>query len=156
MGIETRIIGKDPLRIIVDSKLEVPLEHNIFLDNNVLIATTSDCDKKKKFELEKRGITVLEIEKSNQRVNLKKLMEELGKRQIMSVLLEGGSEMNASAFNEGIINRVFFFISPKMRGRISAMCYGLLEFTILIRGGFFLVLLKRFTLKQKMEEGNSI
>jgi len=107
--------GKDPLRVIVDSTLKIPLNAKIVKDKNVIIATTKNNDKNKFFLLKKKRITVLEINKGKQ-VSLKKLMKELAKREITSVLIEGGSQIHTSAIKEKIVDKVYCFIAPKLIG----------------------------------------
>ncbi|MBD3310791.1 bifunctional diaminohydroxyphosphoribosylaminopyrimidine deaminase/5-amino-6-(5-phosphoribosylamino)uracil reductase RibD [Candidatus Woesearchaeota archaeon] len=105
--------GNDPIRIIVDSKLRIPLDAEVLADDNVMIAATEACDSKKKARLEARGIGVTVVN-SGRRVDLYRLMQMLGELRIISVLVEGGAGINASALEAGIVDKVMFFIAPKM------------------------------------------
>lgn len=108
----TRFNGlRDPLRVILDSRLRIPLNANALLDNNVLVATSERCDKGKKRMLEHIGIAVATCGK--RRVDMRKLMRLLGRRGVTSVLVEGGSETNASALRAGIVDKLAFYIAPK-------------------------------------------
>ena len=108
----------DPYRIIVDSNLRIPMESNIIKnkDRKTIIATISGCNKEKKNELMDLGIQLIEVEEKNKRVNLTKLMSILGEMKIDSILLEGGGELNFSAIEEGIVDKVKFYIAPKIIG----------------------------------------
>ncbi|MFC1691033.1 bifunctional diaminohydroxyphosphoribosylaminopyrimidine deaminase/5-amino-6-(5-phosphoribosylamino)uracil reductase RibD [Nanoarchaeota archaeon] len=114
------IEGKDPLRIIIDSKLNVPLNAKVLNDNNVIIITTNKYNKKKKKELEKKNIKIIIAETKKGKVDLKSAMDELSKLKIGSVLVEGGSELNASALNEGIVDKLIVFIALKIIGGRTA------------------------------------
>ncbi|MFO8016310.1 MAG: bifunctional diaminohydroxyphosphoribosylaminopyrimidine deaminase/5-amino-6-(5-phosphoribosylamino)uracil reductase RibD [Candidatus Woesearchaeota archaeon] len=107
--------GKDPLRLILDSRLRIPLDSNILSDGNAMMATTNQCDKEKKKKLEEMGIGVIVVNKRG-KVRLKKLMKELSVRGIINVMIEGGSEVAASAVKEGIVDKVVYFVAPKIIG----------------------------------------
>ena len=62
------------------------------------------------------GVDVLIIEEKEGRVCLSALMRELGHREITSVLIEGGGEINAAALQSGIVDKLMFFIAPKLIG----------------------------------------
>ena len=102
---------KDPLRIIVDSTLRTPVDAKVLSDSNVLIATTEQYNREKREILEKKAeIWVC----GNQKVDLKELIKKLGREGITSVFIEGGSEVNASAVKEKIVDKFLFFVAPKL------------------------------------------
>lgn len=114
--------GRNPVRIICDSKLQIPIESNIVStakDITTYIATASN-DSIKKSELEKLGCKVLSIPIKEEHIDLFYLMEVIGQEGIDSVLLEGGATLNYSALSEGIVNRVQAYIAPKIFGGASA------------------------------------
>ncbi len=103
--------GKDPLRVILDSTLRAPVNAKVLSDSNILIATTERYDKKKRKILKKKAsIWVCGTE----RVDLKELIKMLGKKGITSILIEGGSEVHASAVKEKIVDKFLFFVAPKL------------------------------------------
>jgi diaminohydroxyphosphoribosylaminopyrimidine deaminase/5-amino-6-(5-phosphoribosylamino)uracil reductase len=109
----------NPYRIIVDSELKIPLDANILKSNlksKVIIATTTKSNTKKVNILREKGAEVILVEDNKQRVNLLKLMNELGKMEITSIMIEGGSELNSSALESGIVDKVIFFIAPRIIG----------------------------------------
>ena len=108
--------GKNPLRIILDSSLRIPLHSRILADKNALIATTNSCDKSKIRKLEEKGIGVIVVRTNDKKVDLKELMHELALRSITHVMIEGGSEVAASALKEGIVDKFIYFIAPKIIG----------------------------------------
>lgn len=90
--LNTRIEGKkSPIRIICDSRLQIPLESKICQSAKEYptIIACADAEQEKKTALETLGVQVLEVPKEG-KVDLKKLIEMLGEQKIDSILLEGG------------------------------------------------------------------
>ncbi len=116
--------GRDSIRVIVDSLLKVPLGANIFIQKSNasnIIVTTKNAFFKRKREIEKTGSRVLEVRtRGRNKVDLTHMMQELGKLGITCLMIEGGAEIAASAIQEGIVDKVIFFISPKIIGGKTA------------------------------------
>jgi diaminohydroxyphosphoribosylaminopyrimidine deaminase/5-amino-6-(5-phosphoribosylamino)uracil reductase len=107
--------GRDPVRVIVDSRLRIPLAAKVLTQRSpakTIVATLPNAAKSKIRKLQDAGAEVLVVKALRGRVDLKDLMKELGKRDIASVLVEGGSEVNASALASRIVDKVVFFIAP--------------------------------------------
>ncbi len=110
---------KQPVSIIIDSMLRIPLSAKVLKNSSVLIATTSRCDKKKKEVLEKKGVRVLVVSGSSLSsgsVDIAVLLRKLPDLGILSVLVEGGSEVNASFLAAHVVDHLCFFICPKLFG----------------------------------------
>lgn len=105
--------GRDPIRVIVDSHLSIPLDANVLNDDNCVIGTTENCDPEKRKAL---GERVLVTRAKAGKVDLDHLMTLLGERGIDSILLEGGGSLNEGALRAGIVDRVVTFIAPKFIG----------------------------------------
>jgi diaminohydroxyphosphoribosylaminopyrimidine deaminase/5-amino-6-(5-phosphoribosylamino)uracil reductase len=120
--------GRDPLRVIVDGKLRMPPGANVLTQDSparTVIAALPGAPKKKRNMLETAGAEVLTVKSDHGRVDLRDLMKKLGKMNIMSVLIEGGAEINASALRAGIVDKVVLFIAPMvMTGRDSLCSIG--------------------------------
>ena len=115
--------GKNPLRIIVDSTLRIPLEAKVLQNQDVaktLIATTERADRNKAALLEAAGIEILTVPAKDGRTDLKALMSALGERGIDSILLEGGATLNFSALEADIVDKVQVYIAPKLIGGETA------------------------------------
>ncbi len=113
----------NPIRVIVDTHGKIPLEANVLnidSDANIIIATTEKMSKEKYNRLQQKGAEIILTPLKDDRVDLRYLMEQLGQRSIDSVLLEGGSTLNYSALNEGIVDKVISFVAPKMIGGCDA------------------------------------
>lgn len=115
--------GKNPLRIIVDSSLRIPLEAKVLRDQDsakTIIATTEQVDRNKAALLEEAGIELLTVPAKDGRTDLKALMRVLGERGIDSILLEGGATLNFAALQAGIVDKVQVYIAPKLIGGETA------------------------------------
>ncbi len=121
-SLTTRLPGRkdeDPIRIVVDSHGRTPLGAKIFNSESnagTLIAVTENTPSEKIEALESAGADVLIVEAKSGRVCLSTLMQELGHRGITSVLIEGGGEINAAALQAGIVDKLMFFVAPKLIG----------------------------------------
>ncbi len=111
--------GKNPVRIICDSSLRIPLESNLVRTADkvrTIVACATNYDSSKKQELERRGVEVLVIPGEDGKVDLRQLMKKLGSMEIDSIMLEGGAGLNASALEAGIVNEIRVFVAPKVFG----------------------------------------
>ncbi len=106
----------DPVRIVCDSNLRIPMDSAIMKTAGeipTIIATVSDNSEKIK-KIENCGAKV--ISTTGKRVNMTELMNELGKLKIDSILVEGGASIHASMLKAGIVNKLQLFIAPKIIG----------------------------------------
>lgn len=111
--------GKDPIRVVVDSGLRIPLEARLVKtarDIRTIVACTSQASEEKKERLTAAGVEVLTVDEKNGHVDLKALTVMLGQMQIDSILLEGGATLAYAAFEAGIIDKVQMYIAPKIIG----------------------------------------
>ena len=116
---------RHPLRVIVDTHLDTPPGAAVLhsFGGKVIIATASDNSRRAK-ALEEEGATVLRLPEKNKRVNLRELMAELGKRDVVNLMMEGGSELYSSALNEGIVDKLALFFAPILLGGGSYPVFG--------------------------------
>lgn len=111
--------NKNPLRVIVDSSGRIPLKAQVVetaSETPTLVAATPRITLKKVDDLKKKGVEVLILEESKGRVNLAELLNDLGRRQIASVLLEGGATLATSVVEDGLVDKFIFFIASKLIG----------------------------------------
>lgn len=113
--------GRDPVRIICDSHLRIPLDSNIIKTAKEVSTTiaTLECDQQCQ-EYTDRGCTVLRTKEKNGHIDLMDLVKQLGAMNIDSILLEGGGQLNWSALESGIVNKVQAYIAPKIFGGENA------------------------------------
>lgn len=111
--------GRNPLRIILDSNLRIPLESKVLTDpqtNAAMIVCTERASRSKAKQLEAMGARLLYCRSRNDHIDLVDLMEKLGGLSIDSILLEGGARVNDAAFSQGIIQKMILYIAPKIIG----------------------------------------
>lgn len=110
--------GRDPVRIILDSAANTLPTANVLAGCGqvpVIIATTAGAAPEKAAALQQAGAEVLVVNEGPQ-VDLTVLMKLLGKRNITSVLIEGGAAVHGSAFAAKIVDKAVWFIAPKIIG----------------------------------------
>ena len=114
--------GRNPVRIICDSTLRTSMDSKIVKtagEIRTVFATVSD-DPDRIEAFQRSGCEIIRTTPVNGRVNLKELMQMLGEQKIDSVLLEGGSTLNWSALQAGIVTHISTFLAPKIFGGESA------------------------------------
>ncbi len=119
----TRLDSDDirhPLRIIADSRGRVPLSAQLFdqgLPGQTVVATTNATSLAHCAELSARGVDVWRLPSGAQgRVSLTALLDEIGRRGMLTLLVEGGSELLGAFFAEQQVDRVWAFIAPAIIG----------------------------------------
>ena len=124
--------GRDPIRIIADSHLRIPMDSQLVRtagQQPLIVACLSDADEEKAAQLQEKGVEVLRIpgvttaditEEQKEVISLPVLMKELGARKIDGILLEGGGQLNESALQAGIVDRIYCYIAPKIFGGAQA------------------------------------
>jgi diaminohydroxyphosphoribosylaminopyrimidine deaminase/5-amino-6-(5-phosphoribosylamino)uracil reductase len=115
------IRGRNPVRIVADSHLRIPLHANVLKHQNAartIIATTAGAPHEKRKKLEGLGIETLLIdEDSHHRIDLRRVLTELGKKNLSSVLIEGGAAIITSVLRENLSDRIVVVIAPKILGK---------------------------------------
>lgn len=111
--------GRDPRRIILDTRLSIPLDADLVQsesDSDTIVVCGKSALKTKKEALEEKGVTIVETEEKDGKIDLFNLMPLLGGMGITSLLIEGGSRVVQSALTARIIDKVLFFYAPKILG----------------------------------------
>ncbi|OGG66225.1 riboflavin biosynthesis protein RibD [Candidatus Kaiserbacteria bacterium RIFCSPHIGHO2_02_FULL_55_20] len=110
-----RAKGKpDPLRIILDSALKVPLHSKVLRDTNVLIFTTRHADKAKYKKLVDAGISVVTC--AGNSISVRAVLKELARRNVISVFVEGGGRVLGSFVDAGLVDKMYVFYAPLLIG----------------------------------------
>ncbi len=110
---------KDPVRIILDSRLSLDPEKQVFRDNNAMVVATVKSSQKKRDMFLKREIPVIVLESAN--ISIHELIGALKKQQIVSVLVEGGGETLGSFFDADCVDKVYSFHAPIIIGGKQAL-----------------------------------
>lgn len=111
--------GKNPIRIVVDSSLKIDINANVVQDKSAktIIATTDKADKDKILKLQAQDVDVIVVDKDEKdKVDIEKLLDILGQQNICSILVEGGATLSGSFVAKKLVDKVYFFIAPKIIG----------------------------------------
>ncbi len=111
--------GRDPLRIILDNNLRIPLHSQVLQgEGETIIATLDAHDTKKVEAIQRQGKEVLRVEKgADGRVQLRSLLKTLAENGISSILVEGGREVITALLREGLANRMVVITAPLILGK---------------------------------------
>ena len=122
--------SRQPRKILIDSRLEVPLDAKIFDGSEVLIFCTS-ADQEKRAALADRNATVVQLPGDCGKVDLAAMVRELGKREMNEVLVEAGTKLNGSLVHADLIDEFVIYLAPHLIGDQARGMFGMPEFTAL-------------------------
>lgn len=120
-ALTTRLRGRhDPLRVVLDSRLRTPLGAELVRtarQTPTLIATTKKAPAARRIRLERAGVEVLALPADKKgRVDPHALLTALHERELIGVLLEGGSTLHGSFLDAGLVHKVVWFMAPLLIG----------------------------------------
>ena len=107
------------MRIVLDDRLQLSSESQLVRtaqDSPVVVFTGDGIDKSRAEELENGGVQVRCVSDRDP----KSVLEELGHQSIQSVLVEGGATIAGQFMDAGLVNKVTFFVAPKIVGSREA------------------------------------
>ncbi|RLB07963.1 MAG: bifunctional diaminohydroxyphosphoribosylaminopyrimidine deaminase/5-amino-6-(5-phosphoribosylamino)uracil reductase RibD [Deltaproteobacteria bacterium] len=110
--------GKDPLRIVLDSRLRIPLNAQVLLEEgDTLVVTTDQYDREKFAEIKKKGKEILIAQRDKKGwVELQPLLKTLIKKDVSSILVEGGRKVITSFLKDNLANRMVIITAPLILG----------------------------------------
>lgn len=112
--------GRDPMRVILDGRLTISPTARVCTQRSVaptLVVTVEESGQaEKRSQLERRGVEVMCLPGKDGRLRFRPLLEELGRRGVKSILIEGGGQIVAAALREGVVDKVVFFYAPLLLG----------------------------------------
>jgi diaminohydroxyphosphoribosylaminopyrimidine deaminase / 5-amino-6-(5-phosphoribosylamino)uracil reductase len=106
------------LRVILDARLRLPPKSRIVqtADDDLLVFTAVPLKSARARRLQKEGVEVVRARATRGRIDLKEVLAELGRREILSVLLEAGPTLNGAALSAGLVHKLMLFYAPKVAG----------------------------------------
>ncbi|HJV28490.1 MAG TPA: bifunctional diaminohydroxyphosphoribosylaminopyrimidine deaminase/5-amino-6-(5-phosphoribosylamino)uracil reductase RibD [Aromatoleum sp.] len=119
---------RQPARVLVDARLEVPLSAKILQGGTTLIAAATG-DEAKIAELTARGVEIMMLPNSQGKVDLSALMLELGRRGFNEVHAEAGFRLNGSLLREGCVDELLLYLAPMLVGDAAQGLFNLAELT---------------------------
>ena len=119
---------RQPLRVVVDSRLETPIDAAVLEGGNVLIAAARE-DAERAGALRAHGAEIVILTNANGKVDLAALLQELGRRGINEVLAEAGTRLNGSLLREGCVDELLIYQAPMLIGDAARGMFGLAELT---------------------------
>ena len=112
---------RQPLKVLVDSQLEVPLDARILAGATTLVATATD-DAEKARALRDRGVDVLVLPNAAGKVDLAALVRELARRELNEVHVEAGVKLNGSLVAAGVVDELLVYLAPSLIGETGRGC----------------------------------
>lgn len=120
--LNTRLPGgdrRDPIRVIIDGHLQLPLSGKIARTaerQRTLVFCSNQADPRTQLKLERMGLHVIRLDCHPDTVPLETVLDLLGRMDICSLLVEGGGEVNGYLLERDLVDRVYWFIAPKIIG----------------------------------------
>ncbi len=107
------------VRAVLDSRLRLPLKSKLVKSarRDVVVFTTASIRSARARALSRAGVEIIRVlAAADGRPELRAVMEELGRRELLSVMIEGGAQVNGAALAAGVVDKVVLFYAPKMFG----------------------------------------
>jgi len=111
---------RQPLRIVVDSRLDIPLTAKVLADGNALVVCANG-DAARVARLREQGVDVLDLPNASGKVELPALMRALGERQINELHVEAGFKLNGSLLREHCVDELLTYLAPCIVGDAQGM-----------------------------------
>ena len=111
--------GRQPVRVVLDSRLRIPLSARLLrwvVEQPTIVCTTSRASAEKIRQVEQKGGQVWILPLRSGHVSLPAVLKRLGQEGLLSVLIEGGATLNASALRDKVVDRVRLYLAPKLLG----------------------------------------
>ncbi|HZM43553.1 MAG TPA: bifunctional diaminohydroxyphosphoribosylaminopyrimidine deaminase/5-amino-6-(5-phosphoribosylamino)uracil reductase RibD [Burkholderiales bacterium] len=119
---------RQPLRIVVDSRLETPLTARVLEGGNVLVAAASE-HRDRIAALQEKGAEVVVLPNAAGKVELPDLFRELARRELNEIHVEAGHKLNGSLLNEGMVDELVLYLAPNVIGDAARGMFNLPELT---------------------------
>jgi len=121
---------RQPLRVVVDRHLRIPLEARVLDDRNALVITAVGPDEKLR-QLEDLGVPVIRLPDPQGKVDLIALMQELARRELNEVLAESGNRLHGALLRAGVVDELVLYLAPHLLGDTARGMFDLGELTAL-------------------------
>jgi diaminohydroxyphosphoribosylaminopyrimidine deaminase/5-amino-6-(5-phosphoribosylamino)uracil reductase len=119
---------RQPLKVVVDSRLQLPLSAKLLESGKVLVAAAVE-DKAGIAALQDKGAEVVVLPNPRGKVELTELMRELARRELNEVHVEAGFKLNGSLLGEGLVDELLIYLAPSILGDGASGMFSLPELT---------------------------
>jgi diaminohydroxyphosphoribosylaminopyrimidine deaminase / 5-amino-6-(5-phosphoribosylamino)uracil reductase len=112
------------VRVVLDTQLRLPLESRLVRscgEGDIITFCLNECDVDRKRCLEAAGLEVFPVPSGGGKIPFEVALDELGRRDVTSLLIEAGSEVNFEALRSGCVDKLLCFVAPKVLGGKSAL-----------------------------------
>jgi len=110
---------RNPVRIIIDTNLDLPQSSNIVKTatrQKTIVFCGQQADYSRQEFLGEAGLTIIQLPTDEEKLPLEEVLRVLGEMEIMTLLVEGGGEINGYLIEKDLIDKVYWFIAPKIVG----------------------------------------
>jgi diaminohydroxyphosphoribosylaminopyrimidine deaminase/5-amino-6-(5-phosphoribosylamino)uracil reductase len=116
--LDVRLVAsaRQPLRVIVDSRLETPPEARIVQPPGAVLVYAAVDDRARRVALEQRGAEVVLLPSPNGKVDLAAMVADLGRREINELHVEAGEKLNGSLLAAGLVDELLVYVAPRLVG----------------------------------------
>ena len=114
---------RQPHLVVVDSRLETPLDANIFIADRAIFIYAADKTNVRKNALEMQGAKVIHQPGANGKVDLGAMLHDLAQREINELHVEAGQKLNGSLIREGLVDEFVVYLAPKLIGLGQGMAH---------------------------------
>jgi diaminohydroxyphosphoribosylaminopyrimidine deaminase/5-amino-6-(5-phosphoribosylamino)uracil reductase len=121
---------RQPLRVVVDRQLEIPLDAHVLEGGHALIVTAQERPEKVR-QLEQLGAQVVRLPNPEGKVDLAALMQELARRELNEVLVESGSRLNGALLRANLVDELVVYLAPHLLGDTARGMFDLGELNAL-------------------------
>ena len=114
---------REPLRVVLDTRARLPVDARLVTagtPDRVLVITGGDADAARVSALRAAGVSVIPVDTRGGRVDVRAALGALAARELRAVLVEGGGEVHGSFLDEAVVDRVAFFLAPRLLGGRAA------------------------------------
>ncbi len=114
---------RQPDAVVVDSRMETPLDARIFMPGRRLFIYAAADDAQRRARLEERGATVICLPGPGGKVDLAAMLRDLARREINELHVEAGHKLNGSLIREDLIDEWLIYLAPKLVGEGRGMAH---------------------------------
>ena len=117
LDVRQAAVARQPRAVLVDSRLELPLDANLFIEGRGLLVYAAASDPARQAALEARGATVVLLAGPGGKVDLAAMLRDLADREVNELHVEAGHKLNGSLLREGLVDELLVYLAPKLIGQ---------------------------------------